>query len=35
LVVVHPRYASHDYFEHLEAVHDQFPDTILLATEVG
>jgi len=27
-------YASHDYFEHLDAVHDSFPDTILLATEV-
>lgn len=27
------RYSSHDYFEHLQAVHEAFPDTILLATE--
>jgi glucosylceramidase len=27
------RYASHDYFGHLQAVHDAFPDALLLATE--
>lgn len=26
-------YSSHDYFEHLEEVHKDFPNTILLATE--
>jgi len=27
------RYASHDYFEHLDAVHAAFPESMLLATE--
>lgn len=27
-------YSSHDYFEHLTEAHEQFPETILLATEV-
>eukprot|EP01065_Artemidia_motanka_P033548 TRINITY_DN40543_c0_g1_i1.p1 TRINITY_DN40543_c0_g1~~TRINITY_DN40543_c0_g1_i1.p1 ORF type:complete len:529 (+),score=174.18 TRINITY_DN40543_c0_g1_i1:61-1587(+) len=26
-------YSSHDYFDHLDAVHSQFPGTMLLATE--